>query len=278
MGMMDDAAGLTGASMSPANRGRKREDTMKNHEKRQTGTTESASKRGVKNEPTADASSETSLPNRPNPIDSAEDSTARITFVTEFSLSEGRIEGRITHRLTGKSMEFAGLDQTTITQFMKKYLSGLDRGPGRVADSERLASPRERQSGTEKPGSTADRLRTRSFQVIPTGAARPTDILQQGQPFQLQWSFEPPDGLVDRGQQLSYAVSICRKKLAGGRRELLGEIKGEIVCCEALTANIHSEPLPSGTYRLEADARFSLKNKKTGWVNAARDSCLIHVT
>jgi hypothetical protein len=250
---------------------------MKNHEKRHTGTTESASKRGSKFEPAADAAGEDSLPNRPNPTDPVDDSTARITFAIEFSLSEGKIEGKITHRLTGKSMEFAGLDQTTITQFMKKYLSGLDRGPARAMDSAHLASPCERQSRTEKPGSTPDRSRTRSFHVIPAGAARPTDILQQGQPFQLQWSIEPPDGLVDRGQPLSYAVRVCRKKLAGGRRELLGEIKGEIVCCEALTANIHSEPLPSGTYRLEADARFSLKNQKTGWVSAARDSCLIHV-
>lgn len=250
---------------------------MKNHEKRHTGTTESASKRGSKFEPAAAAASEDSLPSRPNPTDMVDDSTARITFAIEFSLSEGKIEGKITHRLTGKSMEFAGLDQTAITQFMKKYLSGLDRGPARVMDSEQLALPRERQSGTEKTGSTPDRLRTRSFHVIPAGTGRPTDILQQGQPFQLQWSFEPPEGLADRGQHMSYAVSICRKKLAGGRRELLGEIKGDIACSEALTASIHSEPLPSGTYRLEADARFSLKNKKTGWVSAARDSCLIHV-
>lgn len=276
--MMDYAAGLTDASMSPANRGREREDVMKNHEKRHTGTTESASKRGSKIEPTADAASEGSLSNRPNPTDPVEDSTARITFVTEFSLSDGKIEGKITHRLTGKFMEFVGLDQTAITQFMKKYLSGLDRGLGRAMESEPLPLPRERQRGTEKAGSTPDRLRTKSFHVIPAGTGRPADILQQGQPFQLQWSFEPPDSLVDQGQQLSYAVSICKKKLAGGRRELLGEIKGDIACCEALTANIHSEPLPSGTYRLEADARFSLKNKKTGWVSAARDSRLIHVT
>ena len=49
---------------------------MKNHEKRHTGTAESASKRGSKIEPTADVANEGSLSNRPNPTDPVEDSTA----------------------------------------------------------------------------------------------------------------------------------------------------------------------------------------------------------
>jgi hypothetical protein len=72
---------------------------------------------------------------------------------------------------------------------------------------------------------------------------------------------------------MNYKVSICQKKLASGHREMVGEIEGDVACSEALTASIHSEPLPSGTYRLEADAIFSLKGKKPD-EGACRDSRL----
>ena len=53
---------------------------------------------------------------------------ARISFFVDFSLEEGQIKGKMTHRLTNKQVDFAGLDQAAITQFMKKYLSRLEKG------------------------------------------------------------------------------------------------------------------------------------------------------
>ena len=49
-----------------------------------------------------------------------EETMARISFLVDFSLEEGRIKGKITHRLTNKQEEFDGLDQTAITGFLKK--------------------------------------------------------------------------------------------------------------------------------------------------------------
>ena len=44
-----------------------------------------------------------------------------------------------------------------------------------------------------------------------------------------------------------------------------------------MTACIHSEPLPPGTYRIEADAEFSMKSKKAAWRQTCHNSSLIQV-
>jgi len=250
---------------------------MKNHEKRHKEISGTEMKRDRKKESGNGGFKEGLITESHYQVDADEGSTARISFLIDFSLAEGQIEGKITHRLTNKYMEFVGLDQTTITQFMKKYLSRLDKGVVKTAECEQRPSTYYQQTENEEEKPPSNEIRTKSFLVIPAGSGQPTEILQQGQPFQLQWSFDPPASLAVRGQHMNYKVSICRKKLASGHRELMGEIEGDIACSEALTASIHSEPLPSGTYRLEADATFSLKGKKPDWSSASRNSCLIHV-
>jgi hypothetical protein len=248
---------------------------MKNHEKRHKELSGTEVKRDRKKESSDGGFKEDQKAESHHRFDADEDTTARISFLIDFSLAEGQIEGRITHRLTNTQMKFVGLDQTTISQFMKKYLSRLDKSVVRTTEREQLPSTDYQNAEKEEPAS--NEIRTKSFLVIPAGAGQPTDILQQGQPFQVQWCFDPPASLSVRGQHMNYKVSICRKKLASGHREVVGEIKGDVACSEALTASIHSEPLPSGTYRLEADATFSLKGRKPDWRSACRNSCLVHV-
>lgn len=250
---------------------------MKNLEKRHKELPGIEAKRERKKEPGNGGFKEDLKSESQGHFDADEDTTARISFQIDFTLAEGQIEGKITHRLTHKQMDFIGLDQNAISQFMKKYLSRLDKGVARTAESGQLPARDDQDAGAEKAEPPSSEIRTKGFYVIPAGSTHPTEILQPGQPFQLQWCFDPPAGLAARGQHMSYKVSICRKKLAGGHRELLGEIEGNVACSEALTASIHSEPLPSGTYRLEADATFSLKGKKPDWTGACRNSCLIHV-
>jgi hypothetical protein len=76
---------------------------------------------------------------------------------------------------------------------------------------------------------------------------------------------------------MRYKISMCRKKLAGGHRESLGETEGEINFADPMTACIHSEPLPPGTYRIEGDAEFRLKSKKSSWSRTCHSSSLIQV-
>ncbi len=250
---------------------------MKSHEKRHKETSGIEEDRDRKREPGNGGFTDSFNSEDHHQLAADEDTTARISFLIDFSLAEGQIQGKITHRLTHKQTEFAGLDQTAITQFIKKYLSRLEKGVVKTSEREPLPSIVVQDLEREEKDFPSKDIRTRSFSVIPAGAARPTEILQQGQPFQLQWCFEPPTSFVARGEHLKYKVRICRKKLASGNREVLGEIEGDIDCTEVLTACIHSEPLPPGTYRLEADAKFSLKSKKADWSSACRNSSLIHV-
>jgi hypothetical protein len=250
---------------------------MKSHEKRHKDTSGIEEPRERKREPTNGDPAESVNAESHSHLAAAEDTSARISFLIDFSLAEGQIQGKITHRLTNKHTEFTGLDQTAITQFMKKYLSRLEKGVVKMSGREALPAIDVQDTEKEEREIPSNDIRTRSFSVIPAGTARPTEFLQQGQPFQLQWCFEPPESFVVRGEHLKYKVSICRKKLASGNRELLGEIEGDIDCTEALTACIHSEPLPAGTYRIEADAQFSLRSKKADWSSTCHNSNLIHV-
>jgi hypothetical protein len=205
--------------------------------------------------------------------------TARISFLIDFSLTEGEIRGKITHRLTDKQEEFMGLDQTVITQFMKKYLSRLEKSIVRAPVEEPYPQIHElvEEQGEKVTRTSPGEMHTRSFGIIPAGATHSTGLLQRGQPFRIQWSFEPPSISDMEGSQLNYKVIVFRKKLAGGVRELVGEIDGQIVFGENLIATIPSEALPSGAYRLEANSNFSLKSKKPEWRSACQESCLIQV-
>jgi hypothetical protein len=255
---------------------RKREgDAMKNHDKRHkemSGMEEKRDRRKGNGDNIHAASPHHSV--------AGEETMARISFLVDFSLEEGQIKGKITHRLTNKQVDFDGLDQAAITQFMKKYLSRLEKGAAETADRGPIEPIHVELAGKRKEGEkeiSSDEIRTRSFSVIPAGSSQPTEMILQGQPLQLQWCFEPSADFAFRGERMNYKVSICRKKLAGGHRELLGEIGGEINFTDPVTACIHSEPLPPGTYRIEADAEFSLKSKKAAWRRTCHNSSLIQV-
>ena len=252
---------------------------MKTHEKR------GKEMPGVKEKKNRKSGSFTGEPKGPSTVeghqhlDSNEDTTARISFLIDFSLAEGEILGKITHRLTSKQQDFIGLDQTTITQFMKKYLSRLEKSIVRMPVAEppqQIPEFAEKQMEEVNEPST-DEMLTRSFGVFPAGAAHSTAILQQGQPFQIQWSFEPISSSNMEGAQMHYKVMIAQKKLSGGVRELAGEIEGEIDFGDELTARIPSEALPPGMYHLEAVSYFSLKSRKPEWRSSCRESRLIQV-
>jgi hypothetical protein len=252
---------------------------MKNHEKSHKEMSGVKDKRDPKNKMTTGEPKELSNDESRHRHFADEDMTARMSFLIDFSLAEGQIQGKITHRLTNKQIEFAGLDQSAITQFMKRYLSRLEKSVEKIPieDPSQQIHPSVEVHKEEAKETHAGEMQTRSFGVIPAGAAQPTAFLLQGQPFQLQWSFEPPPIPSTMGEQLSYRVIICRKNLEGGEHRKVGEVSGNIDIGSALTARIPSEPLPPGAYRLEADSDFSLKSKTTGWHSTCHERRLIQV-
>jgi hypothetical protein len=202
-----------------------------------------------------------------------------IPFLVNFSLKGGQIKGTITHCLTKKQLEFSGLDQTAITQFMKGYLFRLEKSVEKMPDEEQPQQIHE-FAGVQKEETKAvpcGEMRTRSFGLIPSGATQPAEILEEGQPFQIQWSFDPPAMLGMEGEQLDYRVLIWGKNLDSGQRLTFGEKKGQTDFGSPLTAHMPSEPLPLGMYRLQAKSIFDVKSAKSDWHSSCRESRLIHV-
>jgi len=250
---------------------------MKNHEKRQMPAAKD--KRDSRSKASSDKPLDLPAAESHHRQAADDDLTEGISFLIDFSLTEGQIEGTITHCRTNKQMEFAGLDQTAISQFMKRYLSRLEKSVARMPIDESVQQIHE-VADVQKEEARTDRhgmMRTRSFGVIPAGAGHSSEILRHGQPFQLQWSFEPPAMADMEGEQLQYRIVICGKNLEGGERLKVGEVKGKIDFGSSLTAHIPSEPLPPGAYRLEADSVFSLKSKIAEWQSACREKRLIQV-
>jgi hypothetical protein len=79
------------------------------------------------------------------------------------------------------------------------------------------------------------------------------------------------------GEQLHYRIVICGKNLERGERIEIGEVEGIIDFGGTQTALIPSEPLPPGTYIVEADAGFSLKSMESDRQSARRERRLIQV-
>jgi hypothetical protein len=248
---------------------------MKNHEKSRKEIP------GTKDKKNSKSKASTGDPEDILNIDSLRSFAADegIPFLVNFSLKEGEIEGTITHCRTNTQMKFVGLDQAAIGQFMKRYLSRLEKSIEKMPAEE--PTPQFFESvevqGDEAKKTAAGEMRTRSLDVVPSGAAQPTDILLKGQPFQLQWSFEPPSLSGMAGEKMHYRIVICGKNLKGGERIKVGEVSGKIDFGSALTAHIPSGPLPPGPYRLEADSDFSMKSKIAPWHSACRERRLIQV-
>lgn len=203
-----------------------------------------------------------------------------IPFLVNFSLKEGQIKGKITHCLTNKPLEFSGLDQNEIIKFMKGYLFRLEKSAEKMTFEEQpqpIHAPADVQLTEEARITPSGEMRTRSFGVIPAGSAQSMEILRQGQPFQLQWTFESPSMSGMEGDQLHYRIVISGKNLEGGERLKIGDTTGQIGFGSPLTAHIPSEPLPPGAYWLEADSDFSLKSNVAEWRSACRERRLIQV-
>jgi len=218
-------------------------------------------------------------------VDAKDDTTGRMSFYIDFWLAEGELQGQIIHRPSVKPLKLSARDWTTkITEFLNKYLSSLEKSIAtRPAEESSQENPELAEAHKKEVKETPSRkMQTRSFGVFIKGTDHPIKILQKEQPFEYKWSFEPPASFGIEGEDLNYKVIICRKDLAGGKREIVvdekGEIKKETDFRDPLIV-IPSKPLSAGTYRLEGDANFiSSKSKMPESSIRCKESCLILVT
>jgi hypothetical protein len=243
-------------------------DTMRSDEKRHKNM--SGTRKNGKCKPSNSAPRNLSTAENHRSIDVDKDKTTGMSFLIDYKLVAGELKGTITHQQTNIKEEFSGHGEATIIQFMKRYLSKVEKNVRKVPVEE---PPQLGEVRITSPGE----MRIPSLEVIPAGSARPSDILQQGQTFHLRWTFEPPSPSGITGEQLHYRIAVCGKNLERGERIKIGEGGGEIDFSSALTALIASGPLPPGTYIVEADAGFSLKSMKSDRQSACRERRLIQV-
>lgn len=252
---------------------------MKNHEKRQKEISAAKDNRDSRSKASSGKPADIPTAVGRHHLTTDEAFNKGMCFHIVFSLRAKQIEGTITHCQTNKHKPFSGLDQTAITQFMKGYLFRLEKSVEKMPVEEQPQQIHEFAEVQKEEAGIAPRgeMRTRSFGVIQRGTTQPTESLQEGLPFELQWSFDPPAMSDMDGEQMDYRVLIWGKNLDSGQRLRIGEKKGQSDFGSPLTAHMPSEALPPGMYRLEAKSNFDVKSAKSEWHSSCRESRLIHV-
>jgi hypothetical protein len=248
---------------------------MRSDEKRQKNMS-GARKDGKSKTSNSEPKDLSTAENQP-PVEVDEDATTGISFLIDYSLVAGELQGKIARRLThkhekyfGKPDEFSGHGETTIIQFMKRHLSKVEKSVRKVQGEE---PPQPGEVKITSPGE----MRKPGLDLVPEGSAQPSDILKQGQTFQLRWTFEPPKPSGITGEQLHYRIVVYGRNLESGKRIKIGEGEEQIDFGSTLTAIIQSGPLPPGTYIVQADAGLRLKSMRSDRQSLRHKSRLIQV-
>lgn len=199
-----------------------------------------------------------------------------LEFLIEFYYAEDELQGKITHCMTNKKDRFSGLDQAKIIHFMKPYLSRAESARQEPVEESSQAIQASAEEQEKKVNEIPpNEMRTRSYGVIAAGTTQTTGLLQQGQPFKVQWSFEPPSIPGMESEQMDYKIVIYRKEVPGGANYAVGKKDGQKKFSEPLTASFECESLPPGMYRLEGNSLFSIKKRE--WRSICHETNLVEV-
>lgn len=199
-------------------------------------------------------------------------SAGRAAFRIELYPRQGHYHGKIEHPLTKDKRGFSGLDNESIIAFISKHLPQEEEEPIEAPPSTLPAVAAAKIEATDQTKST----QIREFKIIPTGAWRPTAVIPHDSPFHVQLTLDPSELMKEQDNALNYNLSIYAKRLEGGFRQTIGEVKGEIKTSTPIKAKIASAPLPSGTYRFEAVGTMNEKEKKLP-IDVFRESSFINI-
>ena len=199
-------------------------------------------------------------------------SAKRSAFQIQLYSRQGHYEGKIEHPLTKHKKRLIGLDNESIVAFISEHLPEKDEEP---TEAQSATFPVAEVDNTETTDET-ESTQIKEFNIIPAGAWRPTAVIPSESPFLIQLTLEPSKLMKEQDTALDYKLSILAKRLEGGFRQIIGEVKGEIKTDTPFKTKISSAPLPSGTYRFEAVGTMSQKDKQLS-IDAFRKSSLINV-
>jgi hypothetical protein len=184
-------------------------------------------------------------------------SVGRAAFRIELYPRQGHYQGKIEHLLTKDKKVFSGLDNEAIIRFISKHLPPKDE---EVTELQPYALPAGAVPHAKATANT-DTLQIRELNIIPTGAWRPTAVVPTDSPFHVQLTLDPSNIIKEKTAALNYKVSIYAKRLEGGLRQIIGEVKGEVKTANPFKTKMAASALPTGTYRFEAIGRFNQEEK-----------------
>jgi hypothetical protein len=185
-------------------------------------------------------------------------SVGRAAFRIELYPRQGHYQGKIEHLLTRDKKGFSGLDNEVIMGFISEHLPPKEE---QVEEPQPDALPAKEADQVETNGQTTEALHIREFNIIPTGAWRPTGVVPTNSPFHVQLILDPSDIATEQAGRLNYNVSIYAKRLEGGHRKIIGEVKGEVKSTDPFKTKVAATALPTGIYRFEAIGKFKEEEK-----------------
>lgn len=181
------------------------------------------------------------------------DSTPK--FCINFYPRQGHFNARIMNLLEPeKPKPIKESDKATIFSFISQYYPNLKE---KIKTSEPEVTHHIKTTyPLEEQAAIAKMPHEEVIKLIPSDTSGHFNVIQSGQPFQIQIIVNPINMLGEQSAPLAYDVSIFAKRLDGGLRQTIGRVKGDIKSHDIFRTSTVASPLPAGTYRLEAVAIF----------------------
>lgn len=207
-------------------------------------------------------------------------STAKNGYFISLYTSQGKFSGQIMRLYKKeKPKPIKEQDKDTIVNFISKYFPQVEEQVGQPqAVASYIIEP---FSPFPETGADVKMQRLCEFEISQTGITDPFNVFGHDQPFQIKIDIDLNDldieGITE-DTHLNYKTFICCKHLSGKPSQCIAEINGETKISKMLTEIVELEPLPEGTYRLEADTIVTTSRDKTKALASFRDKHIFHVT
>lgn len=126
---------------------------------------------------------------------------------------------------------------------------------------------------TTSPAPQASKLCIRTMEVLTPGSDRPVNFLRQDQSYLVRLTLDLTEMNEPDDLPLLYKASVFARQL-GGTRHAIGEIVSTLKFSKSVSLDINGDPLPPGTYRLEAFAEIRSDEATPGPIDSLKGGLL----
>ncbi|MFQ5604161.1 MAG: hypothetical protein ACE5HS_12920 [bacterium] len=192
-------------------------------------------------------------------------SSSKSTFQIDIYPRQGQYQGRIKHPLSKDKKAFGSLDEQVIIEFISNHLPQLPDEAVNFQSSQTQAETSEvgkeslpEMEALEGEGKPQQVSRLRDVVILPESSRKPSNMLHQEQPFEIQFQMDLSDLKLTAEELVDVAVRIYAKRLAGGTKQIVGQSKEILPSAKMVPVKTRAIALQEiGTYLLEAAVSFS---------------------